>query len=268
MEEYRIGVISDTHGLLRPEVEEVLRTCEAIFHAGDMDTPEVLERLKTIAPVYAVRGNADRNWGKNGAGGGQEAENLPEELDITVWGFRFYLVHNQKDLRKDLREMDAVVYGHSHKYEDIYDEKSGIRYLNPGSCGPKRFRLPVTMLLLTLHRPEHSMEVKKVDFTRALAAGTKQEAGKSTELFSSGQKTDMGTAGARGELAAQMLQEKDLHRLVKTVMKEVKAGRSTWEIAARNHAEEKLVEDICRMYVTHPGVDAEGIMDRLERRGM
>ena len=155
MEKHRIAVISDTHGLLRPKVIERVKICEAVLHAGDMDKPEILEQLKAIAPVYAVRGNVDEEWVK------REQGDLPEELDFTLFGFRFYMIHNKKRRRKELSGISAVVYGHSHEYSDIWEAKTGIRYLNPGSCGPKRFGLPVTMMEMTLCPEENRMEIER-----------------------------------------------------------------------------------------------------------
>lgn len=231
-ERHRIGIISDTHGLLRPQVPETLKGCQAILHAGDVGKPEVLHQLKSIAPVYAVRGNADGEW----------AEALPEELALELYGFRFRMIHDIKNLKEEPMETDMVIYGHSHKYEDRR-ERTGVRYLNPGSCGPKRFRLPVTMMVLTLCPQKHEAEAERIDLMSGEGRGTAEPEG--------------------GEMA-----EKDMYRLVKKVVKGVRAGKSVSAIAARTHVDEKLVEDICRMYVTHPGVDVDGIMDRLERRGL
>ena len=241
MEAHRIGVISDTHGLLRPEVVDVLKSCEAILHAGDIDKAEVLEQLKTIAPLYAVRGNADKSWAEGLPGG------LPEETEFLLYGFWIYMIHNKKDIRSDLRGKDIAVYGHSHKYEDIYDSVTGVRYLNPGSCGPKRFRLPATMMVLNLYQEEHRIDVERIECMSAAASGGRTQ---------------------QADSAGNGLSEKDMYRLVKEVTKAVRAGRSIADIAARNQADERLVEDICRMYVTHPGIDTDGIMDRLERRGL
>lgn len=239
MEKHRIGVLSDTHGLLRPEVMEILKSCEMILHAGDIDRPEVLEKLEALAPVRAVRGNADQRAGAGGISG-KMSQKLPEELEVDLFGFRFFMVHNKKQIRKEPEGIDGVIYGHSHKYEVFRDEEKGIWYLNPGSCGPRRFRLPVTMMVLTLYPRDHRMEAERIECLKREDFDKKDESG---------------------------MTQQDLYRLVKDVMKGVKAGKSVGELASRNRAEEKLVEDICRMYLTHPGVDADGILDRLERRG-
>lgn len=230
MEKHCIAVISDTHGLLRPEVKERLINCEAILHAGDFGKPDILEQLREICPVYGVRGNVDREW----------AGDLPEELEITLFGFRIYMVHNRKHIKKNLSGIDIIIYGHSHKYEER--REGGILYLNPGSCGPKRFQLPITMMLANLCPEVHQVGTERVDCTV-------QESGNPGE--------DTG-----------VLPEQDMHRLVKTIMKEVRAGRTVSGIAARNHVKEELAEQICRFYVTHPGVDVDGILDRMERKDL
>lgn len=263
MEAHRILVISDTHGLLRPEVLERAAGCEAILHAGDFDRPEILERLKSLAPVYAVRGNADGEW----------AESLPEELELELFGFRFYLIHNKKLRRKDLSGIDMMICGHSHEYQDIWEKKAGIRCLNPGSCGPKRFRLPVTMMELTLYPKEHRWEALRLEAESqasngANRSGSPAAAGPEGESPETVRRNHMESQAANGRQSAAEPVEKDLYRLVKKVMKGMRAGKSIPDMAERCHADEGLVEEICRMYATHPGVEADGIMDRLERRGL
>ena len=101
----KIGVLSDTHGLLRPEVISALAGCEAILHGGDINRQEILDELETIAPVYVVRGNNDREW----------AEHIPLFLDFELAGLRVYMAHRRKDLPADLSAWDLVVCGHSHR---------------------------------------------------------------------------------------------------------------------------------------------------------
>ena len=123
----QLGIISDTHGLLRPEVVERLKTCDAILHAGDVNRPEILDTLRAIAPLYVVRGNNDKDW----------AEGLPHSLAMEFGGVRFFMIHNRSDLPRDLGDVQVVVFGHSHKYlEQTID---GRLWLNPGSCGKRRF---------------------------------------------------------------------------------------------------------------------------------
>lgn len=130
-----IAILSDTHGLLRPEVVEYLKTADAILHAGDINRPEIVEELKRYAPLYIVRGNNDKEW----------AEHIPHHLTVTLGGVSFYVVHNKKEIPADLPGIDAVVFGHSHKY--LQEEKDSLLWLNPGSCGPRRFHQEITMMM-------------------------------------------------------------------------------------------------------------------------
>jgi uncharacterized protein len=131
-----VGVISDTHGLLRPEAIEALSGSDMIIHAGDVGRPEVLDALRRLAPTYAVRGNVDTHaW----------AEKLPETLAVEVGPLRFWLLHDIAELDLDpvAAGFAAVIFGHSHK--PSIDTRGGVLYLNPGSAGPRRFKLPVTI---------------------------------------------------------------------------------------------------------------------------
>jgi putative phosphoesterase len=131
-----IGVISDTHGLLRPEAIEALRGSDHIIHAGDVGAPEILEKLSTIAPVTAIRGNIDK---------GDWARGLPETQVIELGGVLIYVLHDlhQLDLKPKAAGFSVVVSGHSHvPKNEIHD---GVLYFNPGSAGPRRFKLPVSI---------------------------------------------------------------------------------------------------------------------------
>lgn len=225
---YRIAIISDTHGLLRPECIRILETCKVILHAGDVGKFEILSRLREIAETYVVRGNVDQEW----------AEDLPMELETELYGVRFYMVHNKRHIRADLADVDIVIYGHSHKYEE--KTEGGITYLNPGSCGARRFRFPVTMMVLMLFTEEHRFETEKIVFLPG-SAGT-------------------GMPGA--------FPQKDMDRLIRRVIKEMKAGKGVAEIAGKLREDRELVEQICRIYATHPGVDVDGILNRIELKDL
>jgi putative phosphoesterase len=142
-----IGVIADTHGLLRPEVLEQFREVVLIIHAGDIGTSDVLSALRKVAPVRAVRGNVDK---------GEWAESLPETDVVECNGIFIYLLHdlNTLDLDPVTAGMQVVISGHSHRSKE--SRKNGVLYLNPGSAGPRRFNLPVTAALL---RIEESGEI-------------------------------------------------------------------------------------------------------------
>ena len=135
----RIGVLSDTHGLLRPETGAALQGCAHILHAGDVGDSVILEILGRIAPVTAIRGNVDRT----GA-----CAILPATEAVELEGILFYLVHRREDLdlNPHTTSIAAVIFGHSHQPEISW--KQDVLYFNPGSAGPKRFRLPVTVGIL------------------------------------------------------------------------------------------------------------------------
>ena len=136
MNRVSLGLISDTHGLIRPEALEALRGCDLILHAGDVGTPEVLAALGTVARVVAVRGNNDR---------GAWAKDLPQRRTLKLGGVRVHLLHAVKDLDIDLElaQVALVVSGHSHR--PMIDRRDGVLFVNPGSAGPRRFKLPVTI---------------------------------------------------------------------------------------------------------------------------
>ena len=152
----RIGLISDTHGLLREETVEALRGSELIIHAGDVGKPEILEALKKIAPVVAVRGNVDTEpW----------AQALPETAVAEAGEAMIYVLHDVKalDLNPAASGFQIVVSGHSHKPGKT--ERDGVLYINPGSAGPRRFQLPVTVARLRLGGMPY--EVEFVDFEKS-----------------------------------------------------------------------------------------------------
>jgi putative phosphoesterase len=134
-----VGVISDTHGLLRPEAVAALRGSDLIVHAGDVGSPEILDELRALAPTYAVRGNVDR---------GAWAESLPLTAVVEAGPHQLYVLHilDDLDLVPEAAGFSAVISGHSHKPHA--ETRRGVLYLNPGSAGPRRFRLPVTVARL------------------------------------------------------------------------------------------------------------------------
>jgi putative phosphoesterase len=150
----RIGIISDTHGVLRPEAQRALSGVQLIIHAGDVGAPEILTQLKTIAPVFAVRGNVDTQpW----------AQELPLTTAVEISGFNLYVLHNlhDLDLNPQAAGFDAVISGHTHQAEQHQDGR--VLFLNPGSAGPRRFQLPVTLALLEVAKGPW-----KVEFVRLL----------------------------------------------------------------------------------------------------
>jgi putative phosphoesterase len=135
----RIGVISDTHGLIRPEALHALRNSDLIIHCGDIGDPSVLKALRAIAPVRAIRGNNDH---------GAWASRLPEHDLVKIGDQSIYVLHNLAELDLEARDVTAVLSGHSHK--PVAERKGRVLFLNPGSAGPRRFKLPVTVATLAL----------------------------------------------------------------------------------------------------------------------
>lgn len=144
----KLAILSDTHGLLRPEVVEYLKEADAILHGGDINKPCIVDELQQHAPLYIVRGNNDKEW----------AEAIPHDLTVTLDNVTFYMVHNKKEVPADLSGVDVVVFGHSHKY--VQEEKGGMLWLNPGSCGPRRFHQEITMMMADL--TDGHIQVKKI----------------------------------------------------------------------------------------------------------
>ncbi len=215
----KIGIVSDTHGLLRPEVINALEGCVAILHGGDITGPEILEKLGDIATVYAVRGNGDKDW----------AEHIPQVLDFELAGLHIYMTHKKKDLPLDVSDYDLVVFGHSHKYEEVRQGKTLM--LNPGSCGPRRFHQAITMAVAEI--TNGSVEITRIDIPQ-----------KSVGVLSKS-----GTA--------------DLKKQIETVMKETQKNRSPEAIANKFGYDKVLTEQIARLYLTHPGITADGIMTKM-----
>ena len=145
----KLAILSDTHGLLRPQVVEHLKTADAILHGGDINKPAIVEQLQQYAPLYIVRGNNDKEW----------AEDIPHDLTVTLEGITFFMVHNKKEVPADLLGVDVVVFGHSHKY--VQEEKGGLLWLNPGSCGPRRFHQEITMMMVKIE--DGTIQVEKIE---------------------------------------------------------------------------------------------------------
>ena len=215
----KIGVISDTHGLLRPEVLSALDGCEAILHGGDINRQEIIDSLKALAPVYVVRGNNDKEW----------ANDLPQFLDFELSGLRVLMTHKKKDLPRDLTPYDLIVYGHSHKYEE--SRWGDTLLLNPGSCGPRRFHQAITMAIIEIQNCV--VAASRIDIPHPAVT------------------------------AAPKLDKADMKKLIEIVMKETEKGKSPAEIGSRYGLDATLTEQIARLYVTHPGVTADGIMSKM-----
>jgi len=150
---YLVGLISDTHGLIRPEALDVLRDSDLIVHCGDIGDPAVLEALRTIAPVHAIRGNNDK---------GGWARNLPTDNIVEVGSHKIYVLHNlaELDLDPSAAGFAAVVSGHSH--QPVIRKQGRILFVNPGSAGPRRFKFPVTVATLAIRADCIAAEIRQL----------------------------------------------------------------------------------------------------------
>ncbi len=220
----KIGIVSDTHNLLRPEVIRNLQDCDYILHGGDISSQEILDQLQQIAPVKVVRGNNDKEW----------AEQLPLFLDFELGGLRIYMTHKKKDLPGDLTPYDLVICGHTHQYASDWLDPAGKRrtlVLNPGSCGPRRFIQPITMAILKIDTD--GWTVRRIDIPHAV----KEKA----------PKIDSG----------------NICKQIEVVVRDTEKGLSADSIAKKHDLDPALVEQIVRLYVTHPGVTVDGIMTKM-----
>ena len=140
----KIGIISDTHGLMRPQVLEILKTCDYILHGGDINKEEILDMIRPLASIYVVRGNNDKEW----------AEGLSKSLRFRIEGVEFFMDW-------ELGNAQVVIFGHTHKYfEKIID---GRLWLNPGSCGRRRFDQEITMAVMTVENGSYQVEKIQIE---------------------------------------------------------------------------------------------------------
>ena len=215
----RIGIVSDTHGLLRQEVIEGLRGVDHIIHAGDIDDRSVIERLEEIAPVTVVRGNADKEWAKD----------IAESATLDYLGNKIFVIHNKGKITELPAEVSIVIYGHSHKYSLV--DKDGVAWFNPGCCGKRRLGQEISYAILEVDGLE-DFEFKKMVIA---------------------------TSGSTTESKLP----KNIDRIISRAMSMTDSGKSYQEIAKKLKISEELAESICRMYLTHPGVDVGGILQRI-----
>ena len=212
-----IGILSDTHGLLRQEVIDGFEGVDHIIHAGDIDNKQVIDRLEEIAPITVVRGNADKEW----------AEYLPETATVELLGNKIYVIHNKGKIFDDLAGISIIIYGHSHKYSLV--EKNGQAWFNPGCCGKRKPDQEVSFAIIDISGPG------EFEFQKRVIATAEQD----SKL------------------------PKDIDRIISKAMDLTDRGKAHKEIAKKLKISEELAESICRMYLTHPGVDVAGIIQRI-----
>lgn len=258
MNGHRIAVISDTHNLLRPEVAEVIKTCEVVLHGGDISGPQTLEMIRGAScqvggagNFYVVRGNNDRDW----------AADIPYTLEVTLFGRRFFMTHKKKDIPANV-DADVVIYGHSHRYAQEY--KDGTLFLNPGSCGPRRFNQAITMAVLTISDPAEGNSEDSEQFSSG--GGNLPSEGKSGDRLGcygiTVEKIEIPHSPLKTS-AAVTAKEQVSADLIRKIGSDLAKNRTVAEIAARRGVSRELTEQIVRLYVTHPGVTAEQIMSKM-----
>lgn len=267
-EPIRAAVISDTHGLLRPEVEKILQSCDVVIHAGDFDNQMVFHKLKIKRPLYAVRGNNDGEW----------AEQLPLIRRFVLGNFSFLLVHDQADIPRDA-EAQVIIFGHSHMH--FQRQENGQLWLNPGSCGYRRFTLPLSLAVLTLE--DEGCEIESI-FLEEGEEGLNLR--KEYSWFSKPQKAqnhqaqreekpkkkekpgeDKAAFGLRKRLRERInegVRQKDQLFVIAKIMRLLRRGEQVEWVADNMRLEPAFVEMIYRICVTHPQADAHQILDKLE----
>ena len=239
---HRIAVISDTHNLLRPEVADIIKSCELVLHGGDISGPDTLEKIRSLSGnYYVVRGNNDRDW----------ASDIPYTLEVELYGRKFFMTHKKKDIPSDV-EADVVIYGHSHRYAQDYI--NGTLYLNPGSCGPRRFNQAITMAVLTV--PDTDLS----DNVLPEGGSGKKSYGITVERIDIPHAKAASAASTSGVVCSPNQVTADLIRKIGT---DLERHRTVADIAARRNVSRELAEQIVRLYVTHPGVTPEQIMSKM-----
>lgn len=257
----KIAVLSDTHGLLRPEVLRLIGESDAVIHGGDINSQKIIDEMKAAAkpgtPFYIVRGNNDKEW----------AEYLPHHLEFTLAGIRFYVVHNKKELPEDLGDRQIIIFGHSHKY--LEEERDSRLWLNPGSCGRRRFNQDITMAVLEIREDEETCtesgdetpvwSVERIDIPHEKGAG--RPADRSADRPGERQESSSGKSEEDRDVR---IPDGDLLGVITKILRRMDKGQQVGKIAADMGLDQKFVEQVCRIRVTHPGVTAHGILDKME----
>ena len=228
---YKAAVISDTHGILKPEVLEIIDTVDLVLHGGDIADKKTYDKLNEINKVVAVRGNCDGEW----------AQDIPAEAFFELCSRKIYMVHNKKKASDKANDADIIICGHSHKYEE--KTVDGRFFINPGSCGARRFGMPLTIAVLEFDTENGDFAVKKID------------------LLSKGQ------CGASGS-GSPKFGDGGLQETVAIVVGDIKRGKSVENIVKTRKLDRALTEQICQIYFTHQGIDVQGVLDRIEIAGI
>ncbi|MCI8949201.1 MAG: metallophosphoesterase family protein [Lachnospiraceae bacterium] len=258
-EPIRAAIISDTHGLLRPEAKQVIETCDVIIHAGDFDNQMLYHKLNIGQPLYAVRGNNDGNW----------AAQLPLVKRFLLGGISFIMAHDRSDLPLSLGKEQVVIFGHSHMYYQKMED--GRLWLNPGSCGYKRFTLPLSLAVMTIQDGRFQAEPVWLEEVYGKASPypwgeNERFTGKAGNIgLETGETNPLDSQQEESQNRIKTKQqERDQLFLIAKIIRFMKRGETVNWVADNLKAEPAFVETIYRISVTHPGADAHKILDKLE----
>ena len=242
----RAAVMADTHGVLRPEVEQILETCDVIIHAGDFDNQMLYHKLSSRQPLYGVRGNNDRGW----SGG------LPGIRRFELGGVKFIMAHEITDIPSVLGDVQVVIFGHSHMFQ--MQEKNGRLWLNPGSCGYKRFTLPLSMAIMTIEDGAYTVETIWLEKG---AHGQEGQEPKKKPGKSRYEKQQKRYRNLRPKEETDT-SEKDLLFLIARILRLKKAGESNEWIAAQLEGEKEQIDRICEICDRKGTQDARKILEQ------
>ena len=226
-----VAVISDTHDTLRDKVREIVGRCDAVIHAGDIASPATLRQLKS-----AMKDDAQL-YAVRGNADGEWASDLPTFQTMELDGWKLCVAHKKKDVPKLPEGVKIVICGHTHKYQCT--DKDGRLWLNPGCCGPRRPNQEITMAVLSLLDDGYTAE--KITIPHDRTAGD-----------------EMAVIPADGDLLSA----------IQKIMKRMDKGQTVERISRELGLNKEFTEQICRICVTHPGVTAEGILNKVEANRM
>lgn len=278
-EPIRAAIMADTHGVLRPEVKRVLETCDVIIHAGDFDNQMIYHKLSSDWPLYGVRGNNDRGW----SGG------LPLVKRFQLGNVKFVMAHERTDIPSVLGDTQVVIYGHSHMYQQ--QEISGRLWLNPGSCGYKRFTLPLSLAVMTISDGTYSLETiwleKGYGTPGDAIAQREQKAGryeKRQKAYKQKQAQKQGQGQVQSQIQSQIQSQsdeqaqcegpwaalpsqKDRLFLIARVLRQRQAGSTAQWAAESLNIGPELAEQIYKICEAHPGAQAKEVLKHLQDWG-
>lgn len=254
-EPIRAAIMADTHGVLRPEVKRVLETCDVIIHAGDFDNQMIYHKLSSDWPLYGVRGNNDRGW----SGG------LPLVKRFQLGDVKFVMAHERTDIPSVLGDTQVVIYGHSHMYQQ--QEISGRLWLNPGSCGYKRFTLPLSLAVMTIVDGTYSLETIWLEKGYGTPGDAIAQREQKASRYEKRQKAYKQKRAQSQDPWAALPSQKDRLFLIARVLRQRQAGSTAQWAAESLNIGPELAEQIYKICEAHPGAQAKEVLKHLQDWG-